>query len=470
MDVNLRIKTKTVNQTLEKLIKNMMTFNVVKLYRAFIEKYRFAKSIPYMFPPGQFAEKLALAIKESQKNEVFVICNVNIDNLTDLNQSHGFNNMNKVLKIIEERICYLCGTSGIVSRISNGEILLLLRPVHSLDDIVPMLRHLKNSITNVRHDDKKHLALTASIGASIYPIEGIKAEILIRHANLAMYSAKQSGKNRYEIYDSQSAFVEKNKFHKCELLRQAIVNKELELYYQPKIDLGNSKILGMEALIRWKHPVKGLLEPAAFLPESISNGLGYELGLWVVESAASQIHEWNLQGINLCVSVNISGAQIIHKSFLPDVNKILHKYHSVTPQMLEFEILESDAIDDVDRLTEAIQSYKTLGFKFSLDDFGTGYSSLLHLKAFPAEYVKIDKAFVNGIAKNEKDKELLETIIKLSHTFNFQVIAEGVESGQQQQILQDMGCKYAQGYFISRPIAASDVTSWVKSYLINHIK
>lgn len=443
----------------------MMTLSIVKLYRSLIEKYRFARSLPYIYPPAQFAEKLMLAIKESKKNEVFVVCNVNIDNLTELNQTHGFNNMDKVLKVIEERICYLCGTNSIVSRLSNGELLLLLRPVHSLDDIVPLLRHLKNSITKVIPDNKKNVALTASIGASIYPIEGVKAEVLIRHANLAMYSAKQSGKNRYEIYDSQSAFIEKNKFHKCELLRQAIVNKELELYYQPKIDLSNSKILGMEALVRWKHPVKGILEPAAFLPEVISNGVGYELGLWVVESAVSQINEWNKQGIYLCVSVNITGAQIIHKSFLADVNKILHKYPSVTPRMLEFEILESDAIDDLDHLTEAIQAYKTLGFKFSLDDFGTGYSSLLHLKAFPAEYVKIDKAFVNGIAKNAKDKELLETIIKLSHTFNFQVIAEGVESGQQQQILQDMGCKYAQGYFISRPIAARDVMSWVNSYL-----
>lgn len=441
--------------------------NLIRLYRAFIEKNRFFNSLPVICNSPFFAEKASFVIEQSQKNEVLIICNVNIDDLSDLNHHYGHDVMDKVLQKTAERICYFCGSKGIVGRVSGGEFLLMIRPVPSLDDIVPMLRHLKNSITKEIRYSNHPISLTASIGASIYPIEGMKAEMLIRHANQAMYLAKQAGKNRFEIYDSESAYVASNKSQKSEVLRQAIFNKELELYYQPKVDLHTGDILGMEALVRWQHPDKGILEPSLFLPDAFLDGVGSELGLWAIEAAIAQIEEWNNYGVSIAVSVNISAAQVIQKSFLNDVKKILQKYPLVTPQMLEFEILESDAIEDIDRLTKAILACQAIGFKFSLDDFGTGYSSLLHLKVFPAEYVKIDKAFVMGITKNPKDQALLHMMIKLSQVFNYQVVAEGVESAQHGTMLKEMGCRYVQGYFISKPIAAEDVLTWVTSYIPN---
>lgn len=441
-----------------------MLQNLINSYRAFIEKHRFFKTLPVICSPQYFAEKISKEILQANKNDVFIVCNLNIDDLSDLNLKYSAELMDKALHKIEERICHLCGTQGIVSRVSGGEFLLLIRPVHSFDDIVPMLRHLKNIIYKDIQVSSITIKMTGSIGASIYPVEGIKPEVLIRHANHAMYSAKQAGKNRYQIYDSQSAYLATNKTHKCELLRQAIINKELELYYQPKVDLHNGEILGMEALVRWAHPVEGILEPSEFLPEVFSDGIGFELGLWAIETAVKQIEVWINTGRSISVSINISAAQVISKTFLNDVKKILISHPSVKPNMIEFEILESDVIEDIDGLTKAILRCQELGFKFSLDDFGTGYSSLLHLKVFPAEYVKIDKAFVMGITENSKDHDLLQMIIKLSHVFNYQVVAEGVETEHHRRLLKDMGCRYIQGYFISKPIAAEEVITWIGAY------
>lgn len=441
-----------------------MLENLLKSYRAFIEKHRFLKTLPVICSPQYFAEKISKEILQANKNDVFIVCNLNIDDLSDLNIKYSAEYMDKALHKIEERICHLCGTQGIVSRVSGGEFLLLIRPVYSFDDIVPMLRHLKNIINKDIRVNDLIIKMTCSIGASIYPIEGIKPEVLIRHANHAMYTAKQTGKNRYQIYDSQSAYLATNKTHKCELLRQAIINKELELYYQPKVDLHNGDILGMEALVRWAHPIKGILQPSEFLPEVFSDGIGFELGLWAIEIAVKQIDVWINTGTSISVSINISAAQVISKTFLNDVKKILVSYPSVQPNMIEFEILESDAIEDIEGLTKAILQCQDLGFKFSLDDFGTGYSSLLHLKALPAEYVKIDKAFVMGITENSKDHDLLQMIINLSHVFNYQVVAEGVETEHHRRLLKNMGCRYIQGYFISRPIAAEEVMSWINTY------
>lgn len=411
-----------------------------------------------------FIERLISITESSEKNEILLVCNLNFDDIAKHNQINGFGMVSRVMAAIEDRLCSFVGQQGLISRARGGEYLLLLRPILSLDNIVPLLRSLRDLVSSPVAIGEAKISITTTIGCSVYPIEGNQGQMLVRNATHAMYSAKLSGKNRYEIFDSETAYLAAKEVQKGTILQQAISNRELVLYYQPKIDLYTGNIHGLEALVRWNHPSHGIQPPSEFLPQEYREGVGYQLGLWAVEAVMQQIEEWLLLGYNLPVSVNVSAGQFLNPSFMTDLKRLQVAYPKAKPSMLEFEILESEAIEDVEQLGIMIEILQEEGFKFSLDDFGTGYSSLLHLKAIPAHFVKVDKAFVAGITKNSKDLALLQMLIDLSQHFNYEVVAEGVETLQHGQMLRDMGCRYIQGYFISKPLPPDQVADWVQNY------
>ncbi|ACT52100.1 putative bifunctional diguanylate cyclase/phosphodiesterase [Methylovorus glucosotrophus] len=423
---------------------------------------------PAMCDHDSFVDNLMRIIEATDRNEILLVCNVNLDDISSHNETHGYGFTTKAILQIEERLRSFVGHSGLISKARGGEYLLLLRPISSLDHIVPLLRALRDTVSTQNHVGDKRVCITGTVGCSIFPIEGNRGQMLIRNAAQAMYSAKLSGKNRYEIFDSQTAHIAAKEVQKGTVLQQAILNRELELHYQPKVDLYTGNIHSLEALVRWNHPVHGMQQPSAFLPQEYREGVGYQLGLWAIEAVMQQLEAWIQAGYVLPISVNISAGQFLNQSFLADLRRLQTEYPSAKPELIEFEILESEAIEDLERLGAIVVSLQAQGFKFSLDDFGTGYSSLLHLKAIPAQYVKVDKAFVAGITKNLRDHALLQMMIELSQLFNYEIVAEGVETLQHGQMLREMGCRYIQGYFISKPLPADLVIAWVKNYIPCH--
>tara|TARA_B110000046_G_scaffold80794_1_gene89075 strand:+ start:1 stop:873 length:873 start_codon:yes stop_codon:yes gene_type:complete len=279
-----------------------------------------------------------------------------------------------------------------------------------------------------------------------------------------MYKAKQLGKDCWHIFDIQEDVAVKSKIEEIERIRLALYNEEFVLFYQPKIDLRSKQLIGMEALIRWNHPEQGILPPVVFLPIIEHDLLSIELGEWVIHTALEQLESWRSTSLEVPISVNISPMQLQSSDFVSRLKHILKKFPSRNLNNLEFEILESSALEDIDLAKEVINQCKQLGITFSIDDFGTGYSSLSYLKKIPAEYLKIDQTFVRDMLADADDCTIIKGIIELSKAFNLKVIAEGVETPAHGEVLTELGCFLAQGYGIAKPMSASDMPVWIKRW------
>ena len=276
-----------------------------------------------------------------------------------------------------------------------------------------------------------------------------------------MYIAKQKGKNRSYIFDIAQDAAVKHHNEELKTIAQALENEEFLLYYQPKIDLRTNEIIGVEALIRWNHPIRGLLAPAMFLPIVENDILDIRIGEWVIKTALSQIQDWLSSGYDISISVNISPLHLQYDRFISDLKGMLVQYPNFKPESLEFEILESSALKDIKLVYNVMRECQQLGVCFSIDDFGTGYSSLTYLKRLPAKYLKIDRSFVRDMLVDKDDKAIIQGIIELAKVFNLKVIAEGVETPHHGELLLSLGSYYAQGYGIAKPMPANEILTWL---------
>jgi EAL domain-containing protein (putative c-di-GMP-specific phosphodiesterase class I) len=247
-------------------------------------------------------------------------------------------------------------------------------------------------------------------------------------------------------------------------IQQALARSEFVLYFQPKVDMRTGDVIGAEALIRWQHPERGLLPPAAFLPAIEGQALSIDVGEWVIDTALAQMSAWHAQGLDLSVSVNIGSLQLQQEGFVAYLKNALARYPDVAPQQLEIEILETSALQDITHVSSVMRACQALGVHFALDDFGTGYSSLSYLKRLPAELVKIDQSFIRDMLGDVEDLAIVKGVIGLAHAFNREVIAEGVETIEHGSALLALGCHLAQGYGIARPMPARDLPGWVASW------
>lgn len=248
-------------------------------------------------------------------------------------------------------------------------------------------------------------------------------------------------------------------------LREAATRGELVMYYQPKVDMTTGLTIGVEALMRWRHPTLGLLSPAMF-DDAIKSGseITIDLGCWAIQAAIKQISDWKKHGLSIPISVNVMASELTEGDFYAWLREALEQHTDVCPTMLELEIVESSSLSDPKRVTDVISKCRTAGVKFALDDFGTAYSSLSYVRDIPSDHIKIDKSFVRDIIHNHQDQGLVQTVIALAHSFDCKVIAEGVESIEHGLVLMELGCKYAQGFAIARPMQATEVPAWVKQY------
>jgi EAL domain-containing protein (putative c-di-GMP-specific phosphodiesterase class I) len=286
----------------------------------------------------------------------------------------------------------------------------------------------------------------------------------MRHADQAMYLAKQAGKNCFHLFDVAKDVAVKCHRESIEQIRQGLDKNEFVLHYQPKVNMRTGEVIGAEALIRWQHPERGLLPPSAFLPIVEDHVISIEIGDWVINQALWQISQWRNSGLDFCVSVNVGALQLQQGHFVMRLSQQLAAHADVPPGNLELEILETSALEDITDIAELMHQCRTLGVHFAVDDFGTGYSSLTYLKRLPAELLKIDQSFIRDMLDDPDDLAIVKGVIGLAHAFHRKVIAEGVETIAHGQLLLAQDCELAQGYGIARPMPANEIPNWVANW------
>jgi EAL domain-containing protein (putative c-di-GMP-specific phosphodiesterase class I) len=309
------------------------------------------------------------------------------------------------------------------------------------------------------------LQVSGSIGVTFYPQQGeVDADQLLRQADQAMYQAKLAGKNRYHVFDAEMDRSVRGHHEGLESIRLALYAREFELHYQPKVNMRTGAVVGVEALIRWRHPTRGLVAPGVFLPVIEDHPLAVEVGEWVIDTALTQVEAWKRTGLQLPVSVNIGARQLQQSDFIARLRVLLNKHPAVQPGDLELEVLETSALEDLHHVSKVMDECRELGVNFALDDFGTGYSSLTYLKRLPVAELKIDQSFVRDMLLDPDDLAILEGTIGLANAFGRTVIAEGVEAVEHGTMLLRMGCELAQGYVIAKPMVPEELPLWISNW------
>jgi predicted signal transduction protein with EAL and GGDEF domain len=349
--------------------------------------------------------------------------------------------------------------------LGGDEFVVVMADLADANDCAATLTRLLRAAGQPMRLDNREIQVSASVGVTFYPQQdSVDADQLMRQADQAMYQAKIAGKNRFYVFDAAQDRSARGMHESIEELARALEHQEFVLHYQPKVNLRSGKVVGLEALVRWQHPSRGLLTPGHFLPAIENHVLSVVLGDWVIHAALAQLTQWQAQGLALPVSVNVSARQLQQDDFVEKLQGALEQHPAVTPNQLSMEVLETSVLEDLGRAADILARCARLGVTFALDDFGTGYSSLTYLKLLPVTLIKIDQSFVRDMLVDADDLSILEGVISLTRAFKREVIAEGMEtSGHGTRLLQ-MGCELAQGYGIARPMPAADVPHWVATW------
>jgi len=367
----------------------------------------------------------------------------------------------QLLMTLAQRMQRALRDGDTIARIGGDEFVAVLVDLPDTGVTESVLARLLTSAAQPVHDDGLILQVSASLGVSFYPqAEEISAEQLIRQADQAMYQAKVAGKNRFRHFDAELDRSLRGRNENLEDIHRALGQGEFVLYYQPLVNLRSGQIVGAEALIRWWHPRRGLLLPGAFLPAIENHPLIVDLGEWVLQEALGQGRRWRASGLEIPISVNIHGHQFQRGDFPERLQSLLHRHGGEGPIGLQLEMLETSALEDLDHMSVMMRNCQKLGVRFALDDFGTGYSSLTYLKLLPADCLKIDRSFVQDMLEDPDDLAILEGVLGLATAFRRQVVAEGVETPAQGEMLLRLGCEVAQGYAIAPPMPADELHAW----------
>ena len=378
---------------------------------------------------------------------------IDLDNFKTINDSLGHSVGDELLKIVASRLQKCIRASDTISRQGGDEFIIILPDLNSTNEIIPIADKLIVEFKKIFDINNQTLSTTASIGVAVYPEHGDTFEQLLQNADAAMYKAKENGKNTYCLFTQQMKHNMLGIFKIQNDLKDAIEKKEFILHYQPQIDLTHNTIVGVEALIRWKHPLLGMIPPLNFISIAESSGLIVQIGEWVLQEACKQAAIWNNEGKNIVVAVNISAVQFKRGNLVEVVKKAL-KVSGLNPKYLELELTESILISDTESVLNTVKIIKEMGVLLSIDDFGTGYSSLSYLKRFAVDKLKIDQSFVRDIIKDKDDATIVKTIIQMAKSFNLKSIAEGVENEAVLSMLHEFGCDEVQGYYFAKPMIA----------------
>jgi len=411
------------------------------------------------------ADRLQQSIVRADRNKKnLAVCYIDLDGFKYVNDHHGHKAGDDLLIGIANNLKHVLRADDTLSRLGGDEFVLLLYDSGTPEECSIILDRILTTIKVPVSIDMAVINVSGSIGVSLYPHDHSDADTLLRHADQAMYRAKESGRNRYHLFDPDSDHKAQQQREMVDRLHLALQSGEFELYFQPKVDLSNGALIGVEALIRWQHPEHGLLSPAAFLPRVEGSTVAYPLGKWVIATALDKVTAWIRQGFPIKVSVNVGADQLMQPTFLADLRDALARHPDVPPDYLELEVLENVSISDMASTAQVLLECHRIGVNIALDDFGTGYSSLTHLRKLPVDVLKIDQSFVRDMLTDQEDYGIVEAVISLAAAFNRQVIAEGVETLAHGAALLQMGCHFVQGYGIARPMPGDQVEAWAHAW------
>ena len=415
------------------------------------------------------ADRLHQAMAQAKRrNQQLAVAYIDLDGFKAINDNHGHQAGDHLLIHFAERMKRVLRDGDTIARLGGDEFIAVLIDLPDYSAGLPFIQRLLEMTVEPIVIAGVELCVSGSIGISFYPQQDeVDADQLVRQADQAMYQAKQAGKNRYRIYDPEYDSIIRVQHEYLDQFYQALQKNEFRLYYQPKVNLRTGQVIGVEALLRWQHPERGLLSPMMFLPEIEDHTLSVTLGNWVLDTALAQIRTWQNQGLKLAVSINVSPQQLQQIDFVDSLKVRLGEYPDIPPQSLELEILETGALASIDRVSEVIGACHDLGVSFALDDFGTGYSTLTYLKNLPADVLKIDQSFVRNMLDDPEDLAILEGVLGLVSAFRRKAIAEGVESFEHAKLIMQLGCDLVQGYYIAKPMPAEAVNDWARLWQID---
>ena len=407
----------------------------------------------------------AMADAETQKKQLAVFY-LDLDGFKAVNDNHSHEFGDKLLMTLSTRMQESLDPNDFIGRIGGDEFVGVLIDTPSKSSCESIFAHLLRVLKKPVNINGYQLEVSASIGITFYPQTSIiDADTLLRQADQAMYQAKLSGKNRFHIFDAQKDQFLRGHHEAIEQIRLGMKQDEFTLFYQPKVNMKSGQLIGVEALIRWQHPEHGLLLPGHFIPTVSNHPLSIDLGEWVIRSAIKQTIQWMDSGLTIPVSVNISPLQLQDPHFTEHLQNILNEFPNLSAGHLQFEVIETQALDNLAEVIQVLNACEEMGVSVSLDDFGTGYSSLSYLKQLPAEELKIDRSFIRDMLDDPEDLAILEATLGLARSFHRSVVAEGVESEEHGIQLLQLGCEVAQGFFISKPIPAEHIPQWLNEWL-----
>ncbi|AUM14406.1 two-component system response regulator [Ketobacter alkanivorans] len=430
-----------------------------------------------------FKTHLEHAIRLARKQgHLLAVAVLDLDLFTRINNSLGHEAGDELLKKVSNRLlrtfdntqCTTLNMQAIdpqapqepmsdkIARLEGDQFAILLNQFGKLDDVILFVQRLLKQLVTPFTLQGNNIVLTASAGIALYPVNGLGAEMLLRNADAAMHFAKSQGRNNFHFYSSDIDFKSKERLSVENDLRHAIRHNELELHYQPKLHLKSGTVHSVEALVRWNHPVRGLVSPSQFVPMAEEIGLINELGDWLINQACMQAKRWNDEGLSaIRIAINLSPIQIRAGSLVQMIRNALLTYR-IAPSQLEVEITETVLLEDTNRVIRTLEGIRNLGVKVALDDFGTGYSSLIYLTRFPFSTLKIDRSFVSQCVKHGQSAAIIHTIIQLCKNLNLEVVAEGVETREELQFLLDHRCDVVQGHYFSPALSAKDFSHYIQ--------
>ncbi|HZX49030.1 MAG TPA: EAL domain-containing protein, partial [Nitrospirota bacterium] len=381
---------------------------------------------------------------------------IDLDRFKLINDTLGHSAGDELLKEVAERLKKCVRLSDTVGRLGGDEFIVLLPDIEQIDDVIIICNRIQTIFDSPVRIVEQEVSVMMSIGISVYPTDGDDGETLLRKADVAMYRAKSEGKSCYRFYSDGMSQAGADSLRLESRLRRAAERGELFLNYQPQVDLNTGRIYGAEALLRWHDPGYGIISPKAFIPIAEESGLIIPIGEWLLRTACLQAKEWQGRGLNhIKLAVNISLRQFMQKEFAQVVGRIL-KETGLDAGDLELELTESIIMENAESVINILNELKQIGVRLAIDDFGTGYSSLMYLKLMPIDIIKIDQSFVNDMTVNKDDASICDAIIKLAKSLNLEVIAEGVETLDQIELLKRLDCNNIQGYVISKPLGCKE--------------
>ena len=469
---------RSFNQMLEKIelnqkerdsANNALQLNKKRLERAVKDLQYLANydSLTQLPNRALCMDRIKYALKRaSRTNDMVAILFLDLDHFKDVNDSLGHAVGDQLLKATSQRLLERIRSEDTLARLGGDEFVIILNELQSTEDVISVVEKIVLSFEEPFQLSNYEVNTTVSVGVCMFPHDGIDVDSLMKAADAAMYKAKEVGRNTYEFYEVELNQLAIRRHQLANELRQAISSDELSLVFQPQLNIRENRVIGAEVLLRWTHPVLGSISPAEFIPIAENTGLIKDIGEWVMEGACKKIAECRENGFEIRLAVNLSALQFRQTNLPETIAATLQRYR-VPPRLLEVEITESMLMRDVSQAIDILERLKEMQIRIAIDDFGTGYSSLSYLRRFPLDALKIDRTFIDELVVDADDTAITLAVISMAKSLRLDVIAEGVETAQQQEFLAKNNCDDIQGYYFARPMNYKDLLVFLEKHLNN---